>query len=287
MQIWYVELFCFFNRCETNKFQEVELKNEFAEGKPSGEFAWKQVFTQEQKKFTVNGKLDTKGAFEAKGEAEGFVDGLTLSSTGKLYTEKPTGKDADNDNVSVETKYKHKHATVSGLAKKVVGKPFQVTGSFVAAHSGIHVGAQAQLSLYPQAEKADQAEAGKLFNLDKYEVGLRYDLERFSFSAAYIAEKEVKFGAVHKARDDLSVGAEFKSKLDTGSYIFTTAVAKNLNADSSVNASFSCLDGVTTVAYKVKLNKDVESTFNVQTNLYKLDATKLGASFVFSPAKKD
>lgn len=267
-------------KSKPNKDLDIEFKNEYAEGKPSGEFAWKQAFAHANQKYTVNGKLDIQGTFEAKAEVQ--CEGVTASATTKLYTEKPAvkaDKEPENDHINVEVKYKHKHATTTVAVKKQKEQPWTVTASAVAAHAGLHIGGNAVL----------KCEGGETkVALDKYELGLRYDIDRLSFAGAYAAQKEIKFGLSHKTRDDLTLGGELKSDLKKeGKISFVTAVSKKIDNVSSVNASFSCLDGVATVAYNLKCEGDLETTFNVQTNLYKLDSSKLGATFVYAPAKKE
>lgn len=268
-------------KSKPNKDLDIEFKNEYADGKPSGEFAWKQAFAHQNQKYTVNGKLDIKGTFEAKAEVQ--CEGVTASTTTKLYTEKPAvkeGKEPENDFANVEIKYKHKNATVTAAVKKQKEQPWNVVASAVGSHAGVHVGGSVNLKCEASAEEK--------VKLDKYELGLRYDIDRLSFAAAYAAKKEIKFGLSHKTRDDLTLGGEFKADLaKEGAISFTTAVSKKIDNVSSVNASFSCLDGVATVAYNLKCEGDLETTFNVQTNLYKLDSSKLGASFVYAPAKKE
>lgn len=269
---------------------DIELKADKSEKGVNGELSWKQVFKQNKAKYTVTGKLDVKGTVTATTEVENLQEGLTLEATGKLYSEKP--KD-DSDSVTLGAKYKNKNFNLTESVKLAKGAPVGITSSVVGTYKGFSLGAQAKLSVNlnkpaPVADEKTEGEKKKeeQVKLDSYDFVARYDVDKLSLIAS--VEKSlsnVKVGYVQQVRDDLTVGAEFAQDVATkgAKPSLTGAVARTIDNESSVASKLTVTDGDFSVAYKLKVNKDLETLMTVRSNLFSFKDSKVGVSFTYAP----
>jgi hypothetical protein len=272
-------------KTKANDDLDVELNGDRKGTDLNGDLSWKQVFRQNKAKYTVTGKLDVQGSVSATTEVENLQEGLTLDASGKLLVD-TAGK--EKDNVSVGAKYKHKNFTAGTSVKKEVGKPVSVTGNAVALYKGLAVGAQVKLNVNAPA-KADTPV--KPVVLTGYDLAVRYDVDNLTLAAAVEESlSKVKVGYTQQVRSDLAVGAEFAHDLKTAGAKpkLTAVVSKQLDADSAVATKLGLMDGDASVAYKLKVNRDLEALFTVQSNILNLNNnSKLGMSFTYSPVRKE
>lgn len=217
-----------------------------------------------------------------------------MEATGKLYSEKP--KD-DSDSLTVGGKYKNKNFNFTESVKFAKGAPVAITSSAVATNKGFSFGAQAKLSVNlnkPAAapateEKKDDAAPAKKeqqVKLDSYDLVARYDVDKLSLIAS--VEKNlsnVKVGYVQQVREDLTVGAEFSQDVATkgAKPSLTGAIARTIDNESSVATKLTVTDGDFSVAYKLKVNKDLETLMTVRSNLFSFKDSKVGVSFTYAP----